>query len=245
MAGICAQTSFYEQEVRHLSECPGSFFNGSQIFPPPMAAKGATARLSQVSSKCPRRRNGCPCSRVIEGKKSRGWGVAFVDGSKECEGGVEYAGHGVWFAENGDRNESSPVLVPVGERQYTALEELTGALRAPQNNCPGIPLHLVTDSELVYSGLTGKCEKWKQHKWVGSRGPLAYRDLWLELCDQWLLLGESANVQLVPSHVGAEGKMPFLQQVIVQGSEVPSLGTFSGTLSGKMGQGRKNGGKWG
>ena len=34
----------------------------------------------------------------------------------------------------------------------------------------GMLLHLVTDAELVFVGLTSKCEKRSQHKWVGSRG---------------------------------------------------------------------------
>ena len=28
----------------------------------------------------------------------------------------------------------------------------------------GVPLHIVTNSELVFLGLKGKCEKWKRHK---------------------------------------------------------------------------------
>ena len=42
--------------------------------------------------------------------------------------------------------------------------------RALQKKCPGQPLHVVTDSELVYVGLMGKCEKLNRHKWGGSRG---------------------------------------------------------------------------
>ena len=70
---------------------------------------------------------------------------------------------------------------------------------------PGLPLHLVMDSELVLVGLTGKCEKWSQHKWVGLRRPLAHTDLWKQLCGQWLLLGDSVSVQWVPFHVGVQG----------------------------------------
>ena len=35
-------------------------------------------------------------------------------------------------------------------------------------------MHLVTDSEVAYVGLTEKCKKWSWNKWVGSRGPLAH-----------------------------------------------------------------------
>ena len=64
---------------------------------------------------------------------------------------------------------------------------------------------MVTDSELVYKGLTGKCNKWSRHKWVGSRGPLAHADLWEDLWGQWQLLGDSVGILWVPSHVGVTG----------------------------------------
>ena len=67
------------------------------------------------------------------------------------------------------------------------------------------PLLVVTDSELVYKGLTGKCNKWSRHKWVGSRGPLAHADLWEDLWGQWQLLGDSVDILWVPSHVGVTG----------------------------------------
>ena len=35
------QTSFYTQEVKHLSDCLGRFLQGSQMFPPMVATKGA------------------------------------------------------------------------------------------------------------------------------------------------------------------------------------------------------------
>ena len=67
------------------------------------------------------------------------------------------------------------------------------------------PLHLATDSELVYVGLKGKCEKWCRHKWVGPRGTLAYSDLCCDLWSQWQLLGDSVPIQWAPSHVGVQG----------------------------------------
>ena len=61
------------------------------------------------------------------------------------------------------------------------------------------------DSELVCVGLQSKCEKWVRHKWVGSRGPLAHKDLWTELWERWQLLGDSVEILWVPSHVGVAG----------------------------------------
>ena len=60
----------------------------------------------------------------------------------------------------------------------------------------------MTDLEIVYAGLRGKCAKWERHGWVGSHRPLAPRDLWERLWCSWQLLGDSVSVQWVPSHVG-------------------------------------------
>ena len=39
---------------------------------------------------------------------------------------------------------------------------------------------------------------------MGSRGPLAHRDLWVRRWCSWQLLGDSVSVQWVPSHVGVQ-----------------------------------------
>ena len=98
--------------------------------------------------------------RQIADKLGAGWDVALVDGSPGSLGGVEFAGYGVWVGEGDDRNESSPLLVT--DRQSITRAELTAALRALQKKCRGIPLHLVTDLELVFIGLKkrGECDKW-------------------------------------------------------------------------------------
>ena len=65
-----------------------------------------------------------------------------------------------------------------------------GELGALQKKRLGVPLHIVTDSKLVFLRLKEKCEKCKRHKWVG---PLSHVDLWSKLWDWWLLLGDSAS----------------------------------------------------
>ena len=110
----------------------------------------------------------------------------------------------VWFAENDDnRNESSPV--PMGERQSIPRAELRGTLGRRKKRL-GIRLHIPADSELVYLGFKGRCGKWNRHKWEGFREPLAHKDLWIELWDQWLLLGESVSVQWAPLHMGVDNE---------------------------------------
>ena len=75
---------------------------------------------------------------VIEEKVQKGWDVAYVDGSKNEEGGVNFAGYGVWFGPGDTRNEQVPL--PVHEKQTITRAELTAALRAIKNKCPGKPL---------------------------------------------------------------------------------------------------------
>ena len=94
------------------------------------------------------------------------------------------------------------LLVPSTEKQSIGRAELFGVLTAVENQTPGVPLHVVTDSETVYAGLMGKCAKWERHGWVGSRGLLAHRELWEHLWCSWQLLGDSVSVQWVPPHVG-------------------------------------------
>ena len=119
------------------------------------------------------------------------------------EGGVYFAGYGVWFGPGDTRNKQAPL--PVHEKQSITRAELTAALRAIKNKCPGKPLLVVSDSELVCVGLQSKCAKWERRKWVGSRGPLAHTGLWTELWGQWQLLGNNVEILWVPSHVGVVG----------------------------------------
>ena len=78
--------------------------------------------------------------------------TAFVDGSRDERGVVEFASYGIWFGEGDGRNEQAPILV--SQRQSITRAEVTAALRVLQKKCLGQPLHLVMDSELVYFGLT-------------------------------------------------------------------------------------------
>ena len=83
--------------------------------------------------------------------------------------------------------------------------ELTAALHAVKNEIPGKTLMIVSDSELVCVGLQSKCEKWAMHKWVGSQGPLAHKDLWTELWERWQLVGDTVEILWVPSDVWVAG----------------------------------------
>ena len=127
----------------------------------------------------------------------------YTDGSRTETAGVSHAGYGVWYSAGNPRNVRA--AVPAPEKQTIGRAELRGVLAAVQGKTPGIKLHIVKDSEIVWAGLQGKCAKWERHAWVGSRGALAHRDLWMQLWQSWQLLGDSVSIQWVPSHAGVEG----------------------------------------
>ena len=141
--------------------------------------------------------------REIDQKLKDGWEVCYTDGSRTETAGVSHAGYGVWYSAGNPRNVRA--AVPAHEKQTIGRAELRGVLAAVQGKTPGIKLHIVTDSEIVWAGLQGKCAKWERHAWVGSRGALAHRDLWMQLWQSWQLLGDSVSIQWVPSHAGVEG----------------------------------------
>ena len=122
-----------------------------------------------------------------------------------CVGGAQgkHSSYGKWFGPGDTRKEQAPL--PVHEKQTITGAKLIAALRAIKDKCPGKPLLVVSDSELVCVGLQSKCAKWERHKWVGSRGLLAHKDLWTELWGQWQMLGSTVEILWVPSHVGVVG----------------------------------------
>ena len=66
--------------------------------------------------------------------------------------------------------------VPLHERQSIRRAELRAALHVLHHKQPGVLRHIVTDSQLVFWGLTDKREKWQRHRWAGSRGTLSHTD---------------------------------------------------------------------
>ena len=87
---------------------------------------------------------------------------------------MNFAGYGVWFGPNDERNEENPLAV---HEKRTIMSRTHSSAQAIKNKQPGTPPLIVSDSELVCVGLQPKCEKWARHKWVGSRGPLAHNQL--------------------------------------------------------------------
>ena len=99
---------------------------------------------------------------VISEKLQLGWDVAYVDGSKNEEGGVQFAGYRVWFGPNDERNIELPLTVH--EKQTITRAKLTAPLHAIEHKTPSKPLLIVSDSDLVCVGLQSKCVKCSRHK---------------------------------------------------------------------------------
>ena len=64
---------------------------------------------------------------------------------------------------------------------------------------------VVTHSEYVYLGATGKAEKWRAQGWMGSNGLPSNVHLWVELLELVEELGPRLQWLWAPSHVGLEG----------------------------------------
>ena len=200
------ETSLYRQESMHIYRELQLFISGA-----PMFQGGVRAPTGAI---LPQRQRHLPKwirwasllpekQREIDQKLKDGWEVCYTDGSRTETAGVSHAGYGVWYSTGNPRNVRA--AVPAHEKQTIGRAELRGVLAAVQGKTPGIKLHIVTDSEIVWAGLQGKCAKWERHAWVGSRGALAHRDLWMQLWQSWQLLGDSVSIQWVPSHAGVEG----------------------------------------
>ena len=111
------QTSFYRQEVTHLSEGLGRFLSRKWIFPPTVAVRGVVVQQPR-GARLPKAQKWTHILpgvlEVTAGKQSLGCDVVFVDGSKDARHGVHYAGYGVWFGDHAEKNECRPV--PAEER---------------------------------------------------------------------------------------------------------------------------------
>ena len=132
--------------------------------------------MIQAQRGCARKQNRQACCRKCckqLNKMKHFIGVLPLYMVQEMRGGVKFAGHGIWLGEGDDCNEKAPI--PATERHSITRAELATALRELQRKCRGQQPHLVTSASLVYADLTGKCEKWSGHKWVGLRGAAGTR----------------------------------------------------------------------
>ena len=137
----------------------------------------------------------------IQRNLNHGWDVAFCYGSHKQTSGLSHAGFSVWSREGDPRNEDKPV--PVNEKHPVTRAELRAALLALAKKQPGIRLHVVTDSELVFLGLKGKSVS-------GST-----KGGWVHM-DRWLTLIKFSSLS---------GCTTALVHVQTQVSSSPSLGT--------------------
>ena len=173
------------------------------MFPPQMLPQGAVSYAKAVT--VPRKEKWAhmlpDMERQIAEKLGFGWDVAFVDGSRDSRGGVGRGLLDTGYGLGRQMTGMGPPPLTFTDRQSFTRAELTAALRALQKKCPGIPLHLVADSESGFMGLQRKCDKGSRHKWVGSRELPAHAELWQQLWAEWSLLGDSVSIQWGSLHM--------------------------------------------
>ena len=66
---------------------------------------------------------------------------------------------------------------------------------------PQANLALMTDSSLVYLGVTGAARIWKIRRWHGSHGPILHPELWEDLLQLIADHQGTLSWYKVPSHV--------------------------------------------
>ena len=139
----------------------------------------------------------------IARRSAEGRDIAYTDGSSVVEGsGLRLGGFGVWYAADDPRNISMPLNGPV---QTNNRAELQAAVAAVRRQPLSKPLHIVTDSELVYKGAMGRAEKWRAAGWMGSKGQVKHQDLWEALLTALHKFTIPVTWQQVPSHIGLAG----------------------------------------
>ena len=132
--------------------------------------------------------------------------MAYTDGSSKkthCQHIPRVGGVGV-FVPASEHCQEVRLSAPLeGERKTNNAAELVAAIT-------GLRLFdtilakvcIVTDSQYVYWGATGKAAKWRSQGWVGGNGPLSNVNVWVDLLELIEQLGPSAQWLWAPSHVG-------------------------------------------
>ena len=117
-------------------------------------------------------------------------------------GHIRLGGFGVYYGEGDIRNVSQPLG---GVSQTNNRAELMAVIFAVAQQPADRGLHVITDSEWVYKGITQWVRVWARNDWKSTSGDVHHRDLWEQLIA--LTSGRSHPVpyQHVPSHIGVPG----------------------------------------
>ena len=154
--------------------------------------------------------------------KSRGPGV-YVPATEQCQVCIVVLIDG----EESQTNNTAELLVAI-----TAFRLFNTVLA---HVC------VVTDSEYVYLGATGKAEKWRSQGWMGSNGLLSNVHFWVELLELIEELGPRLHWLWAPSHVGLEGN-EVANGLAVEGMyQSPFLGGVHGGQARAQGHNESSG----
>ena len=132
-----------------------------------------------------------------------------VDGSSEGLGHKDMrraGGFGVFAAED----EQGPEVrfcgyVPTHHRQTNNVAELWAAVEALQGFW--VPkLAILTDSQYLQLGATGRAQHWKSKGWTTTSGKLqVHVQVWEMLLQEMATRGREVRLEHVPAHVNVQG----------------------------------------
>lgn len=124
-----------------------------------------------------------------------------TDGS--CKGNPGTGGWGcIIQLKDGDEVVRQRALAGQGEVMISTYSKmaLTAAIEALGHLSEPLPALVMSDSEYVVAGMTGRLDKWKADHWRNSSGPVPNRELWEQL-DQ-LSQGRQLVWEWVRGHSG-------------------------------------------
>ena len=128
---------------------------------------------------------------------------AYTDGSSKIMfGHIRLGGFGVYYGEGDIRNVSQTLG---GASQTNNRAELMAVIFAVAQQPADRGLHIITDSEWVYKGITQWVRVWARNDWKSTSRDVHHRDLWEQLIALTSGSSHPVTYQHVPSHIGVPG----------------------------------------
>ena len=146
---------------------------------------------------------GAKDQRQIDALISDGWSPVYSDGSSTPAVGrrLRVGGYGVSYRD--ERDFSAPL--PPEKEQTNNRAKLRAGLYALEKANQECKTLLVTDSQYLSLGISGRAAKWKRRDWRNKRGVVSHRDLWERILTLSLSLGARLRTFYAPSHSGIKG----------------------------------------
>ena len=146
---------------------------------------------------------GAKYQREIDRLIAEGWSPVYSDGSSTPAQGrrLRVGGYGVSYGD--ERDFFAPL--PTEEEQTNNRAELRAGLHALEHASRDTNTLLITDSQYLSLGISGRAAKWKRRDWHNKKGEVSHRDLWERILSLSLALGPRLRTFYAPSHSGIKG----------------------------------------